>query len=132
MRIIKNGDEPHYKVYKMTETIENKFYIGQTSLPLYMRLNIHRCNSKLRADQHFNKIGWEHVIVQIIDKANDKNELLAKETENILMHYEQDKEHLLNDRGATDWHLKCFYRKRDKTYEPSDNDFEKEKIYYGC
>ena len=37
-----NGIEPQFKVYKMTETVENKFYIGKTKQPLRDRMNGHK------------------------------------------------------------------------------------------
>ena len=42
MKIVINGTEPQFKVYKMTESIENKFYSGKTKNPLRDRMTAHR------------------------------------------------------------------------------------------
>ena len=33
MNIIIKGTKPQFKIYKMIETVENKFYIGKTKKP---------------------------------------------------------------------------------------------------
>jgi len=85
MKIIIIGTEPQYKVYRMYESIENKFYIGKTKQPLKERMNGHKHggSSCLSADNHFANVGWNNVTVEIIDVANDENELKIKEEEHI-------------------------------------------------
>ena len=58
MKIIIVGVEPQFKVYKMSESIENKFYIGMTKTPLKDRMNGHRHgNHGLKsADTHFSNL----------------------------------------------------------------------------
>ena len=82
MNIIIDGIEPQFKVYQMTEYIENKTYIGSTSYPLKCRMSGHR-NSHNKVDMYFADVGWNNVIVQIIDTANNKDEMRKKENEHI-------------------------------------------------
>ena len=82
MNIIIDGIEPQFKVYQMTESIENKTYIGSTSYPLKCRMSGHR-NSHNKVDMYFADVGWNNVIVQIIDTANKKDEMRKKENEHI-------------------------------------------------
>ena len=81
--------EPIYKVYMMSENIHNYYYIGQTKTPLKERIRKH-CNGSSNktshhyipaVHNHFNKIGWKHVSVQIICSACDEDELNMKESE---------------------------------------------------
>lgn len=152
MKIVINEVEPRHKVYKITETIENKFYIGKTSKPLHTRLSFHRYSqSRLLADAHFRNIGWEFVVVEIIDSAENEKELFQKEIENIVKYYQHDKQHILNKYYANDWSVKSFC-KQEPTFirvwspenkkwvlkekhtkkEDTEIDYEDEKIYYGC
>ena len=86
MIIIIEGVEPQFKVYKMSESIDNKFYIGKTKQPLRIRMNGNRSSGDIfcPADKHFADVGWRNVTVEIIDTANDEKELLFKEREHIL------------------------------------------------
>jgi len=85
MKIIINGIEPHFKIYKMSECIKNKFYIGKTKQSLKDRMNGHRHggHSCVSADNHFADIGWRNVTVEIIDQANNDDELILREEEQI-------------------------------------------------
>ena len=42
MKILDFGIEPQFKVYKISENIENKFYIGKTKQSLKDRMKSHR------------------------------------------------------------------------------------------
>ena len=86
MKIIIDGLEPQFKVYKMSESIENKFYIGMTKTPLKERMNGHRYgNHGLKsACTHFSNVGWNNVTVEIIDTANSEEELRSKEEKQII------------------------------------------------
>ena len=35
MRVITNGIDEIYKIYRMSENVQNKIYIGKTKLPIY-------------------------------------------------------------------------------------------------
>ena len=72
------GVEPQFKVYKMSESVEGKVYIGKTKRPLQERMNCHR-SSRQYADKHFSNVGWNNVTVEIIDTANNDVELSKKE-----------------------------------------------------
>ena len=130
MKIIRNGTEPQFKVYKMSENIENKFYIGKTFLRLYMRMNQHT-HQHTNADNHFANIGWDNVTVEIIDTANNKDELLRKERENIIKHYLLDKNHILNKNNANDFAVEFWGFIKQKKNDVID-EFEDEKYFYGC
>ena len=93
MRIIKNGINERYIVYKLYDDV--KIYIGKTTLPIYMRINSHR-HGKLRADKYFSEIGWDNVTFEIIDWSYDKKSLLMKEDNIIGQYYMMHKEKLLN------------------------------------
>ena len=85
MNIIINGIEPQFKIYKMTESIENKFYIGKTKQPIKVRMNSHRHGGHecVTADNHFADVGWRNVTVEIIDSADNEDELKIKEEQHI-------------------------------------------------
>jgi len=86
MKIIIEGIEPQFKVYKMTESIYNRFYIGRTKQCLKDRMNGHRYARRdcIQADYHFGEVGWQNVTVEILDVAKDEEELIKKEEEEII------------------------------------------------
>ena len=63
--------EPQYKVYKMSEVIENKFYYGKTRQPIHLRMKQHQ-ESKLASDIHFRNIGFNNVVCQVIEACKDE------------------------------------------------------------
>ena len=89
MKIIKR-----YIIYKISEPIEHKYYIGKCTIPIYLRMQIHK-NGKLKADEHFKKIGWHHCKVDIIETCDDDN-ILEKERQIISRAYQEDKDNILN------------------------------------
>ena len=95
MKIIINGIKERYIIYKLYDIINEKVYIGKTTIPIYMRINTHR-HGNLNADKYFSSIGWENVIFEIIDWSNDKITLLKKENDQILKYYTTNKSNLLN------------------------------------
>ena len=102
MKINIIGIEPQFKVYKMSENIDNMYYIGKTKAPLIKRMNYHRHTkgeTQLYCDIHFADVGFRNVTVDIIDVANNDEELDTKEKEHIKTHYETDKLHMLNRYG---------------------------------
>ena len=98
MKIIIDGIEPQFKIYKMSESIDNKFYIGKTKQSLKDRMNGHRHGGHacIQADNHFADVGWRNVIVEIVDTANDEEELDIKEIEHITKHFKENKHNMLN------------------------------------
>ena len=86
MNIIINGVEPQFKVYKMTDSVESKFYVGKTKKSLKERMNGHKHgdHGEKSADSHFADVGWRNVTVEIIDTVNDEQELALKEREHII------------------------------------------------
>ena len=82
MKILDFGIEPQFKVYKISENIENKFYIGKTKQSLKDRMKSHRrCDNddSTSADTHFSNIGWNNVECKIIDVCKDEIDLIQKE-----------------------------------------------------
>ena len=71
-------------IYKITNIQNNKVYIGQTIRPIEKRFNRH-INDALNniLDTHFaraiRKYGKENFQIEVIDKANNQNELNKKE-----------------------------------------------------
>ena len=98
MKILIDGIEPQFKIYKMSENIENKFYIGKTKQPLKERMNGHRHGGHdcVSADNHFSDVGWNNVTVEIIDFANDDLDLALKEQENIIKFTKENGDKILN------------------------------------
>lgn len=69
-------------IYKATNKINNKIYIGQTTKKLEDRMKSHLSkfkNSKTIFSKAINKHGFENFIFEIIDNANNKDELDEKE-----------------------------------------------------
>ena len=71
-------------VYKITNTINNKVYIGQTINSLEQRFNRHKQDALSgRLDTHFaralRKHGVENFIAEVIDTADSQEELTQKE-----------------------------------------------------
>jgi len=67
-------------IYKITNIINNKIYIGQSTMAFSERINdykLHKCNEYLI--NSFNKYGFENFKFEIIDTAEDINELNIKE-----------------------------------------------------
>jgi len=75
------------KIYKLTNTIDNKIYVGSTVKDkLYMRLSGHKWDclhgrgcKKVR--DHFNTIGWKNARIELIENypCRLKKELLLRE-----------------------------------------------------
>ena len=96
MKINIIGIEPQFKIYKISESIDGMLYIGKTKQPLRQRMYQHQKNPQLKSDEHFANVGWDNVVVDIIDVANDDNALHLKETEHIMQHSKLYKNSLLN------------------------------------
>lgn len=75
-----------YSIYKITNLINNKTYIGYTSKSIESRLYMHRASSKSGRDDHiklyraFKKYGDNNFIIECIFQSKDKN-YLVKEME---------------------------------------------------
>ncbi len=107
------GIEPQFKVYKMSESVEGKIYIGKTKRPLQERMNCHR-SSKQYADKHFSNVGWNNVTVEIIDSANNDEELSKKESIKITEIFTNKKHLLLNRNNFYDY---SHYTRKETTIE---------------
>lgn len=72
-------------IYKITNLVKGKIYIGQTSTELKQRISSYYSEqksnrkSKQRIISAFRKYGFENFIFDIIDTTNDKDDLNAKE-----------------------------------------------------
>ena len=61
MKIVNKFEfEPCYKIYKMSESVENKYYFGKTHQPFHMRMQQHK-EGRLHCDVHFSNVGWNNV-----------------------------------------------------------------------
>lgn len=78
---------PNYansKVYKLVSSIDNKIYIGSTTVSLSSRLTKHKATAKATpsfAHRHFNTIGWDTVRIVLIETVNcfNKEQLIQRE-----------------------------------------------------
>lgn len=72
-----------YKIYKITNKINGKIYIGQTSLSVEDRFNAHVYNAETNCQFHLSKAirkyGKENFIFESIDYALTKKEINEKE-----------------------------------------------------
>ena len=66
-------------IYKITNQINGKIYIGQTVRALEERMRQHKRNSKTAIDRALHKYGAENFSVEVIDTAETPEELNAKE-----------------------------------------------------
>jgi hypothetical protein len=76
------------KIYKLTSSVDNYFYIGSTTKTLDVRFQQHKNQSKIaliKAYDHFNTIGWDNIKITLIESITclSKNELKQKESEHI-------------------------------------------------
>ena len=90
MKIIFAGFETQYKIYKITENINWKYYIGKTRKNIHERMEGHK-KGDLDADLYFREIGYNNITVEIIDSANDLEELSKKEIDWIKRHIGDEK-----------------------------------------
>ena len=73
------------RIYKLVSDIDEKCYIGATTSILCKRIAEHRSMAKKKPNRpvykHFNEIGWDHVIIVLIEKfpCLDKDELHKRE-----------------------------------------------------
>lgn len=70
-------------IYKLTNNINGKVYIGLTTRPFNIRMNQHKYdaihNNKYPIHKAINKYGWENFTKEIIDNATTLEELKEKE-----------------------------------------------------
>lgn len=66
-------------IYKATNKINNKVYIGQTVRSLEVRMSEHKRHNYTAFDKAINKYGLENFDVEVINTAKDINELNEKE-----------------------------------------------------
>ena len=109
------GIEPQFKVYKMSENVEGKIYIGKTKCPLKERMKGHRYG-KMPCDKHFSNVGWNNVTVEIIDTANSDAELLVRENKKISEYYGNNKVNLLNKNNIFFFGIKKIDLNCDENY----------------
>ena len=73
------------KIYKFTNSVDNKIYIGSTCLSLAKRKYIHKRDASRQPNrlvyQHLNSIGWENVQIILIETCyvNNNDELRQRE-----------------------------------------------------
>ena len=77
-------DYENGKIYKIINSIDNKLYIGSTTLTLRARLQCHRSLAKTRNPRvyaHLNEIGWNNVDIELLEPypCKSKEELCIRE-----------------------------------------------------
>lgn len=80
---------PYGIIYKATNKIDNKIYIGQTIMPLKNRLYVHKYDAKQPKPQDYfhraiKKHGWGNFTWEILCECSTRQELNDKETEYII------------------------------------------------
>jgi group I intron endonuclease len=77
-------------IYKATNIVNNKSYIGQSINSLKVRKASHKCAALKDSNSYFHKAirkyGWDLFIWEILYECNSIEELDSKETELILLH----------------------------------------------
>lgn len=69
-----------FKIYKITNKINNKTYIGQTCMSIKKRWAVHKCTKSCRAlGGAINKYGSENFIIEWIASSNDKYKITELE-----------------------------------------------------
>ena len=66
-------------IYKMTNNINGKIYVGQTTRSLEERMGEHKRHSKVLVDKEISKYGFENFSVEVVDHADTAEELDEKE-----------------------------------------------------
>ena len=82
-----------YKLYKITNTVNNKTYIGITSLTLEQRLSIHISHSKnpkYPIQYAINKYGSENFSIELLQESEDRAYVNQLEEPTILEHNSRD------------------------------------------
>ena len=87
--------EPCFKVYKMSENVEHKYYYGKTRQSIKLRMIQHQ-ERKLACDIHFSNIGWNNVICQVIEACKDENEMNFLESNKYISQGKLDPKNCLN------------------------------------
>ena len=78
------------KIYKLTNCVDDRIYIGSTIKSLTRRLGNHRSSASkhgaIKVYEHFNRIGWDNVSVTLIENypCELKADLHKREREVIL------------------------------------------------
>lgn len=66
-------------IYKITNKINGKLYVGQTIRPLKRRIWNHLCKTGTAISSALRKYGIENFVIEEIDRAETKEELNKKE-----------------------------------------------------
>lgn len=88
-------------IYKITNTVNGKAYIGQTSATLHRRWNEHKADARNRKAHPYLhlamlKHGYDNFTIEVVDQAETREELDAKEIEWIAKLRTTDKHHGYN------------------------------------
>jgi group I intron endonuclease len=94
-----------YIVYKISNTINKKFYFGVTQQTLEKRWQQHKCNSSRKNYHLYNaikKYGFENFKIEIVFNANSKEEMFKKEIELIKLYQSNNREYGYNNSNGGD------------------------------
>ena len=89
-----------YIVYKISNTVNYKFYFGVTQQPLEKRWQQHKCNSSKKNYHLYNaikKYGFKNFKIEIVFNANSKEEMFEKEIELIKLHQSNNSKYGYNN-----------------------------------
>ena len=66
-------------IYKITNLINGKSYVGQTVQPLKERIAQHRYHDELYVDHEIRKYGWKNFTVEILEECTSHEQLNERE-----------------------------------------------------
>ena len=66
-------------IYKITNNLNDKSYVGQTKQPLKNRIAQHRYHDDLYIDRAIRKYGWENFFVEILEECETQEKLNERE-----------------------------------------------------
>jgi len=138
------------RIYKLVNDVDDKIYVGSTSL----RLSIRKCHHKkaakrkpnIRVYKHLNEVGWDHVNIVLIEnyECKTKEQLYARErhwieelkpglnnnipTRTMKEWYQDNKEQILQQKKEYYANNKEQIAQKEKEYR--ENNKEKLKQYY--
>ena len=87
------------KIYKLTSSVDNYFYIGSTTRTLQLRFQEHKYASKsgrIKAYTHFNTIGWDNIKITLIASVTCLSNLELKQKEAEFIFAERENTFCLN------------------------------------
>lgn len=122
------------RIYKLVNDVDDKLYIGSTTLPLNTRFSLHKYDAGRFGNRpvyaHFNAIGWDHVRIEELERfpCGSNIELNARER----YWYDQCNPMLNAQRPqvSSDEHIEE-NRERSRVYRNINLEKERERVRVG-